>query len=635
MDKVYNKSFYDNNCGISYDKAEIWTNLFENIAKNIVERFSPKTVLDAGCAYGYLVKALRNLGVDAYGIDISEHAISKADKDIQPFVAVHSITEELPSDFPKKFDLVITIEVLEHISPEDGKQAIKLLCSYANTIIFTSSPDDIVDRFHLNVQQAEYWAKEFARNYFYRDLIQSAEYICPWAMIFRKGDSFEDVVFNYELNRRIDIALQKKGKPGSGKIYFKCSTWSEENSYSFTYEGSSIDTGKISIPAGCLEIRFDPVKETVCAVISDIMIGSNAGSLPITMGNYDRVINGIYFFPISDPQFNIFLPEGTSWIEIKCTVTLLDGLTEQKIISGLGRDLAEASSEAMDFWKQAERISGLPLREIFWEGDESAMSDTRALQPALTVVNCNLWRAFSERFGASLAPFAAAGHSLGEFSALAAAGVLSPRSVLEITSLRGRLMAEADPEGRGAMAAIVKLDMDAVAAIVEEAAAESGALLVAANRNTPQQTVVSGAREAVALAVQKAKERKGRGVELKVSGAFHSPMMAEANRELAPLLEKTVWNAPRFPVYCNVDGRPVHDGESAKKSLLRQMVTPVFWVDLLRNLYLAGVRWWLEISPKAVLGKMVGPSLAAIAAQSDHLRVDLVDSLSGILNYAM
>lgn len=304
-------------------------------------------------------------------------------------------------------------------------------------------------------------------------------------------------------------------------------------------------------------------------------------------------------------------------------------------VAGMGRDLAEASSEAMDFWKQAERISGLPLREICWEGDEAAMSDTRALQPALTVVNCNLWRALSERFGQSLAPFAAAGHSLGEFSALAAAGVLSPTSVLEITSLRGRLMAEADPQGRGAMAAIVKLDMDAVAAIVEEAAAESGALLVAANRNTPQQTVVSGAREAVALAVQKAKERKGRGVELKVSGAFHSPMMAEANRELAPLLEKTVWNTPRFPVYCNVDGKPVHDGESARQSLLRQMVTPVFWVDLLRNLYLAGVRWWLEISPKAVLGKMVGPSLAAIAVQSEHLRVDLVDSLSGILSYAM
>ena len=304
-------------------------------------------------------------------------------------------------------------------------------------------------------------------------------------------------------------------------------------------------------------------------------------------------------------------------------------------VPGMGRDVAEASTEAMDYWKLAERISGLPLREIYWEGDEAAMSDTRALQPALTVVNCNLWCALSSRFGAALAPSAAAGHSLGEYSALAAAGVLSPKSVLEITSLRGRLMAEADPEGKGAMAAIVKLDMDAVADIVAEAAAESGQLLVAANRNTPQQTVISGAREAVALALQKTKERKGRGVELKVSGAFHSPMMAEANRELAPLLEKTVWNAPRFPVYCNVDGKAVHDGESAKKSLLRQMITPVFWVDIIRNLYLAGVRWWLEISPKAVLGKMVGPSLAGLAAQSENLRVDLIDSLTGLLNYAM
>lgn len=302
---------------------------------------------------------------------------------------------------------------------------------------------------------------------------------------------------------------------------------------------------------------------------------------------------------------------------------------------GMGRDLAEASTDAMDFWKEAERISGLSLREIYWEGDEAAMSDTRALQPALTVVNCNLWRALTERLGSAFAPCAAAGHSLGEFSALAAAGVLSPRSALEITSLRGRLMAEADPEGRGAMAAILKLDGDAVQSLVEEAAAESGRVILAANYNTPQQTVVSGERDAVALVMSKARERKGRGVELRVSGAFHSPLMAEANRELAPLLEKTAWNTPRFPVFCNVDAKPVHNGEGAKKSLLRQMISPVFWVNILRNLYLAGVRWWMEISPKAVLGRMVGPSLAALGVQPDTLRVELIDSLTGILNYAL
>ena len=120
-------------------------------------------------------------------------------------------------------------------------------------------------------------------------------------------------------------------------------------------------------------------------------------------------------------------------------------------MAGMGRDLAEASPEAMDYWKEAERISHLPLREIYWEGDEAEMSDTRALQPALTVVNGTLWRARSARLGPAFTPFAAAGHSLGEYSALAAAGVLSPKSVLEITSLRGRLMAEAAAE-TGALA---------------------------------------------------------------------------------------------------------------------------------------------------------------------------------------
>lgn len=294
---------------------------------------------------------------------------------------------------------------------------------------------------------------------------------------------------------------------------------------------------------------------------------------------------------------------------------------------GMGRDLAEARPEAMAFWKEAEKISGLPLREIYWYGDDAAMSDTRALQPALTVVNLNLWNACSNK----LQPFSFAGHSLGEFSALGASGALSPSAVLEITSLRGRLMAEADPNGLGSMAAIVKLDTDTVLEIVEEAGRESGELLVAANYNTPAQTVISGAKSAVALACQKAKSHKGKGIELKVSGAFHSPMMTEANQELCRQLEKQEWHDPKFPVYCNVDGKPAHKAEQVKQSLLRQMISPVFWVNLIRNLYLAGVRWWMEISPRAVLGKMVGPSLAGIAGQCDSLRVDLVNSLTSLL----
>lgn len=301
-------------------------------------------------------------------------------------------------------------------------------------------------------------------------------------------------------------------------------------------------------------------------------------------------------------------------------------------VAGMGRDLAEKQSWAMDYWKEAEKISNLPLREIYWEGDDAAMNDTRALQPALTVANFNLWRELEA--SSHLMPLAAAGHSLGEFAALAAARVLDPVSVLQITSLRGRLMAEADPDGIGTMAAIVKLEQPTVETVVAEAQAESGEVIVMANYNTPQQIVVSGTKNAVALAMEKARALKGRAIELKVSGAFHSPLMNEANQELAPLLEKTQWHDARFPVYSNVEAAPITSGEKAKKSILRQMISPVFWINLVRNLYHIGVRWWVEISPRAVLGKMLGPSMAGIGGYMNDLRVDLINSLTSVANYA-
>ncbi|MDE5833557.1 MAG: ACP S-malonyltransferase [Desulfovibrio sp.] len=300
---------------------------------------------------------------------------------------------------------------------------------------------------------------------------------------------------------------------------------------------------------------------------------------------------------------------------------------------GMGRDLAEADKEAMDYWIEAEKISGLPLREIYWSGTETEMNDTRCLQPALTVANLNLWNALSKKY--DVRPSACAGHSLGEFAALAAAGAISPKSALEITSLRGKLMAEADPEGNGAMAAIIRLDEETVEKMVGEVAADTGETLIAANFNTPRQIVVSGHKNAVREMIQRVKSARGVGVPLQVSGAFHSPLMAEANAQLQPLFEKTVWKDPKFPVYANVDAKPVLTGEEAKKSVWRQMISPVYWANLIRNLYLAGIRWWMEISPRAVLGKMIGPSLAGLASQCDDLRVDLINSLSGVLNYAL
>ncbi|BFR48156.1 ACP S-malonyltransferase [Nitratidesulfovibrio sp. HK-II] len=275
---------------------------------------------------------------------------------------------------------------------------------------------------------------------------------------------------------------------------------------------------------------------------------------------------------------------------------------------GMGRDVADAMPEAMDLWKKAERASGLPLREIYWDGgDDKAMADTRNLQPALTVVNLSLWL----RLAGRVAPACAAGHSLGEYAAAAASGALSVDRTLELVSLRGQLMAEADPDGKGAMAAVLKLALADVEDVVREAAEATGQMIRIANYNTPGQLVLSGTRDAIADAAARVKERKGRALVLPVSGAFHSPLMDEAAKELARAMRSATWARPRFAVYCNVTGRAVTDGESLHEAMTKQMTSSVQWISTVTNQWNDGVRRWVEAGPKGVLTKMVGPILAA------------------------
>ena len=277
--------------------------------------------------------------------------------------------------------------------------------------------------------------------------------------------------------------------------------------------------------------------------------------------------------------------------------------------AGMGRELAEARPEAMTLWKRAEAISGLPLREIYWEGDAAAMSDTRALQPALTVVNINLWRELAGK----VRPCAAAGHSLGEFSALAAAEVLDPETVLQIVSLRGRLMAEADPDGTGSMAAILKMKQEDVEALAREAAVEADALLIVANYNTPAQFVVSGHRDAVALACQKAKEHRGRAIELKVSGAFHSPLMLPAQQQLEEAIAKTTFHTPKCPVYQNVDALPHTEPEEIKQNLIKQLTASVLWTKEVQNMLAAGATEFTECGPGKTLQGMIAKIAKGVA----------------------
>jgi [acyl-carrier-protein] S-malonyltransferase len=275
---------------------------------------------------------------------------------------------------------------------------------------------------------------------------------------------------------------------------------------------------------------------------------------------------------------------------------------------GMGRDLAEADADCMALWKKAEKISGIELRSVYWEGSEADMAETRNLQPALTGVNINLWRALS----AKLRPGAACGHSLGEFSALAAAEVLPVDVVLELVSLRGRLMSQADPDGKGGMAAVLRLSLEQVDECVREARDESGEPLIVANYNTPAQFVVSGGKGAVGLIQEKVKALKGRAVPLAVSGAFHSPLMAEAAAEFAAAVnsvKSTAWSAARFPVYCNAEPGPAQDPAALKSLMIRQMTASVQWIACVRGLWDAGCRAFVECGPKGVLSRMIAPIL--------------------------
>ncbi len=291
------------------------------------------------------------------------------------------------------------------------------------------------------------------------------------------------------------------------------------------------------------------------------------------------------------------------------TALLFSGQGAQ--ITGMGRDLADKSSatynqDALNLWKKAENISGLPLREIYWDGDDEAMADTRALQPALTVVNITLWQALSVRCDAH----AAAGHSLGEYAALVAAHALDIDTTLQLVSLRGRLMSEADPNGKGSMAAVLKLDQETIQNLVQKSAETTGEELRIANYNTPAQYVISGTKNAVNNMLDTVKNHKGRAIALKVSGAFHSPLMQEAADELAPLIKKADFKNPRIPVYCNVNAKATHDAAALRQSLLEQMTSSVLWIDTIQNMWTDTLRRFVEIGPKVVLAKMVTPCLA-------------------------
>ncbi len=190
--ELYNEAYYKNYVGASYERGETeWINFFGNIAERIVTDFHPQSTLDAGCAIGMLVEALRQRGADAYGFDVSEWAVKQMPEEYARYVKAGSILDS--KIFNRKFDLVTCIEVLEHLDSSEADRAIQNLCGWGDLIIFTSSPDAYDEPTHFNVQQPGYWAEKFAQNGFVRVLDYDASFIAPWAQVYRR----ERIVFSW------------------------------------------------------------------------------------------------------------------------------------------------------------------------------------------------------------------------------------------------------------------------------------------------------------------------------------------------------------------------------------------------------------------------------------------------------
>ena len=280
---------------------------------------------------------------------------------------------------------------------------------------------------------------------------------------------------------------------------------------------------------------------------------------------------------------------------------------------GMGSELAARFPAAAETFAEADAALGFPLSQLCFEGPEEDLRLTENTQPAIMAVSVAAARVLAHH---GIAPALAAGHSLGEWSAHVIAGMLSFGDALRAVKARGAAMQKAVPAGEGAMAAILQLDAAQVAEACEEAARETGLVVQAANLNSPNQTVISGALAAVekAAALCKAKGAR-RTVMLPVSAPFHCALMQPAQEEVARVLAGLTMHDPRIPVAANVTGSLVTTADAARDALIRQVTGAVRWVDCMTALKAAGANLFIEVGPGKVLCgllKQIDPELKSL-----------------------
>jgi [acyl-carrier-protein] S-malonyltransferase len=295
---------------------------------------------------------------------------------------------------------------------------------------------------------------------------------------------------------------------------------------------------------------------------------------------------------------------------------------------GMGRDVFESSPAARGVFEAADRALGFALSKLCFEGPEEELRRTEIQQPAILTTSIALLRALEER--RPLAPDYVAGHSLGEYSALVAAGALAFEDAVVLVHRRGRFMQEAVPAGRGAMAAVMGAPPAEVDAACAAAAQETGAVVSSANYNSPQQIVIAGEAAAVERAVALAKERGAkRAVSLPVSAPFHCALMRPAAERLAQELARVKFAAPRVPVVTNVEASPNSDPSRIAKLLEQQVTAPVRFIESVQKLAALGVDRVIEIGPGGVLTGLVARIERGIARANVATRDDVLAVVSG------
>ena len=276
----------------------------------------------------------------------------------------------------------------------------------------------------------------------------------------------------------------------------------------------------------------------------------------------------------------------------------------------MGRDLYARSAAARAVFDEADAVLGLPITRLCFEGPEGALTATENAQPALLTMSLALLRALEEARGEPLpAPFAVAGHSLGEFSALVAGGALDFATALHLVRRRGELMAEAQ---EGSMAAVIGLSDDELDQVCREISAsladhaETVSTVVVANYNAPDQMVISGSKLAVEHAGLLAKVRGAkRVIPLKVSAAFHSPLMIHAAEGMARTLETVAVKALHIPLIANVTAEPLVTPDDVRREAIAQVVAPVRWIASVQRMAHDGVTAFLELGPGKVLTGLI------------------------------